>query len=202
MPDVTFSCFSCGRAIQVLAGQKVLKRDTCSDCDADLHCCKNCRFLRFLLFTTSAVRPRPSGCDPRTRETTATTSRPGRAWTSPASRAFPLTTSAKSGFDLQSVADLREVWGKPDLSLSGSDWEAGTGSEKLSSSREAFTVQGHGAAIRWNLPQLPVPGRLTWWNRSGRSRRWQRKPPLGPDPARSWWEVRFFLGRRSHWDAV
>ncbi|MCH8267129.1 MAG: hypothetical protein IH846_06410 [Acidobacteria bacterium] len=45
MPDVTFSCFSCGRAIQVLVGQKVLKRDTCAGCDADLHCCKNCRFF-------------------------------------------------------------------------------------------------------------------------------------------------------------
>ncbi len=45
MPDVTLSCFHCGRSIQVLAGQKVLKRDTCDGCEADLHCCKNCRFF-------------------------------------------------------------------------------------------------------------------------------------------------------------
>lgn len=45
MPDVTFSCFHCGRSIQVLVGQKVLKRETCPECDADLHCCNNCRFF-------------------------------------------------------------------------------------------------------------------------------------------------------------
>ena len=45
MPDVTLSCFHCGRSIQVLVGQKVLKRDTCAGCEADLHCCKNCRFF-------------------------------------------------------------------------------------------------------------------------------------------------------------
>jgi hypothetical protein len=45
MSDVSFSCFSCGQTIQVLGGAKVLKNDTCSKCDADLHCCRNCRFF-------------------------------------------------------------------------------------------------------------------------------------------------------------
>lgn len=45
MPDVTFTCFNCGQPVQVLAGQKVLKNDTCPKCDTDLHCCKNCRFF-------------------------------------------------------------------------------------------------------------------------------------------------------------
>jgi hypothetical protein len=45
MADVTFSCFNCGHPIQLLSGTKVLKNDTCPHCDADLHCCKNCRFF-------------------------------------------------------------------------------------------------------------------------------------------------------------
>ena len=45
MGDVSFSCFNCGQPIQVLGDAKVLKNDTCSKCDADLHCCKNCRFF-------------------------------------------------------------------------------------------------------------------------------------------------------------
>ena len=45
MPELAFSCFNCGQRIQVLAGQKVLKADTCPQCDTDLHCCKNCRFF-------------------------------------------------------------------------------------------------------------------------------------------------------------
>ena len=45
MADVTFSCFNCGDPIQLLSGTKVLKNDTCPQCDADLHCCKNCRFF-------------------------------------------------------------------------------------------------------------------------------------------------------------
>jgi hypothetical protein len=45
MPDVTFGCFNCGRQIQLISAQKVLKNDTCSQCDADLHCCRNCRFF-------------------------------------------------------------------------------------------------------------------------------------------------------------
>ena len=45
MADVTFTCFSCGHPIQLLSGTKVLKNDTCPQCDADLHCCRNCRFF-------------------------------------------------------------------------------------------------------------------------------------------------------------
>lgn len=45
MPDLTFSCFNCGNPIRLLSGQKVLKNDTCPQCNADLHCCKNCRFF-------------------------------------------------------------------------------------------------------------------------------------------------------------
>jgi hypothetical protein len=45
MPDVTFTCFSCGQPVHVLAGAKVLKNDTCPKCEADLHCCRNCRFF-------------------------------------------------------------------------------------------------------------------------------------------------------------
>ncbi len=39
-----FSCFKCGQLIEYPAGSPIGKRDTCTKCDADLHCCKNCRF--------------------------------------------------------------------------------------------------------------------------------------------------------------
>ena len=29
----------------MLTGVKILKNETCSKCNADLHCCKNCRFF-------------------------------------------------------------------------------------------------------------------------------------------------------------
>ncbi len=29
----------------MLGGTQVLNNDTCSRCDADLHCCRNCRFF-------------------------------------------------------------------------------------------------------------------------------------------------------------
>jgi hypothetical protein len=45
MADVSFSCFQCGHVMTVLPGQKVLKNDTCPKCNADLHCCRNCRFF-------------------------------------------------------------------------------------------------------------------------------------------------------------
>ena len=45
MPDLAFSCFHCGHPIQLLSAQKVLKNDTCSKCNGDLHCCRNCRFF-------------------------------------------------------------------------------------------------------------------------------------------------------------
>ena len=37
-----FSCFKCGKQIDV--PERVMTRDTCPNCDADLHCCRNCRF--------------------------------------------------------------------------------------------------------------------------------------------------------------
>ena len=37
-----FSCFKCGEQIDV--PERVMTRDTCPNCDADLHCCRNCRF--------------------------------------------------------------------------------------------------------------------------------------------------------------
>jgi hypothetical protein len=37
-----FSCFKCGEKIDAL--ERVMSRDTCPNCDADLHCCRNCRF--------------------------------------------------------------------------------------------------------------------------------------------------------------
>src|SRR4051812_21349959 len=49
MGNVTFGCFNCGQTVQLLSAQKVLKKDTCSRCGSDLHCCKNCRH-----FDTSA----------------------------------------------------------------------------------------------------------------------------------------------------
>ena len=34
-------CHNCGREIRVVG--KVLRTDECPHCDADVHCCKNCR---------------------------------------------------------------------------------------------------------------------------------------------------------------
>ena len=34
-------CHNCGREIKVVG--KVLRTDECPNCDADVHCCKNCR---------------------------------------------------------------------------------------------------------------------------------------------------------------
>ena len=44
MNDAVVNCHKCGAATPVPPGQKVLRRDTCSRCGADLHCCYNCRF--------------------------------------------------------------------------------------------------------------------------------------------------------------
>jgi hypothetical protein len=37
-----FSCFKCGQQIDVR--ERVMTRDACPNCDAELHCCRNCRF--------------------------------------------------------------------------------------------------------------------------------------------------------------
>lgn len=34
-------CHNCGREIKVVG--KVMRKDDCPHCDADVHCCKNCR---------------------------------------------------------------------------------------------------------------------------------------------------------------
>jgi len=36
-------CHNCGREIKVIG--KVLRKDECPHCNADMHCCKNCRFF-------------------------------------------------------------------------------------------------------------------------------------------------------------
>jgi hypothetical protein len=37
-------CFVCDVGVELSAGGRVGFRDCCESCDADLHCCKNCRF--------------------------------------------------------------------------------------------------------------------------------------------------------------
>lgn len=37
------TCWKCGREIQLLTGERVGRRDSCPQCDADLHVCRNCR---------------------------------------------------------------------------------------------------------------------------------------------------------------
>ena len=39
-----FNCWKCGEAIQVPTGNRVANRDTCTQCEADLHACRNCQF--------------------------------------------------------------------------------------------------------------------------------------------------------------
>ena len=38
----SFSCSSCGFAIELANGERIGYRDTCSACNADLHTCHNC----------------------------------------------------------------------------------------------------------------------------------------------------------------
>ena len=37
-------CFSCDVAIELAASERILFRDTCDQCNADLHVCRNCEF--------------------------------------------------------------------------------------------------------------------------------------------------------------
>ena len=39
------SCWQCGVTIEQLGMARIGKREACSNCDADLHCCRNCRFF-------------------------------------------------------------------------------------------------------------------------------------------------------------
>ncbi len=45
MSHVAIHCQDCGAPVQLLPGRKISRQDTCSHCDADLHCCRNCRFF-------------------------------------------------------------------------------------------------------------------------------------------------------------
>jgi hypothetical protein len=45
MSDVIFACHSCGATVPLEFGEKVSRREECPGCDADLHCCRNCRFF-------------------------------------------------------------------------------------------------------------------------------------------------------------
>ncbi len=39
-----FICWKCGEGIQAPPASRVGTRDTCPQCDSDLHCCRNCQF--------------------------------------------------------------------------------------------------------------------------------------------------------------
>jgi hypothetical protein len=41
---MTFSCWKCGAKIEYPSGSRVLRADSCPQCDSDLHCCRNCQF--------------------------------------------------------------------------------------------------------------------------------------------------------------
>jgi hypothetical protein len=45
MGNVVLNCHSCGAQTRLLPGQKIGRADTCSQCDVDMHCCRNCRFF-------------------------------------------------------------------------------------------------------------------------------------------------------------
>ena len=45
MSNLVATCHSCGAQIQMLPGQKISRLETCGQCDADLHCCRNCRLM-------------------------------------------------------------------------------------------------------------------------------------------------------------
>lgn len=41
---MVFHCWKCGERIEYPTGSRVGRRDTCPQCDSDLHSCRNCRF--------------------------------------------------------------------------------------------------------------------------------------------------------------
>jgi hypothetical protein len=43
MNNVVLNCHSCGAQFKLAPGDKVARQDTCRSCNADLHCCRNCR---------------------------------------------------------------------------------------------------------------------------------------------------------------
>jgi hypothetical protein len=44
MTNAAATCHKCGAEMRVTPGQKILRRDACPQCGADLHCCYNCQF--------------------------------------------------------------------------------------------------------------------------------------------------------------
>jgi len=38
------NCWKCGTAFESLEFNKIYRSDSCSDCNSDLHVCKNCQF--------------------------------------------------------------------------------------------------------------------------------------------------------------
>lgn len=45
MINSTLACHNCGQVVRLLPRQRIGRQDICDSCDADLHCCRNCRFL-------------------------------------------------------------------------------------------------------------------------------------------------------------
>ena len=45
MNDIALLCHECGAAVKLPPGTKIARTEACPDCDADLHCCRNCRFF-------------------------------------------------------------------------------------------------------------------------------------------------------------
>jgi hypothetical protein len=39
-----FNCWKCGNKIEYPSASRLLRADTCPQCDSDLHCCRNCQF--------------------------------------------------------------------------------------------------------------------------------------------------------------
>ncbi len=45
MTNVVLNCHNCGAQTKLAPGVKVYRQDTCHQCNADLHCCLNCRLF-------------------------------------------------------------------------------------------------------------------------------------------------------------
>ncbi len=45
MPDIALSCYRCGRALRLVAREKIQRRTTCAGCGSELHSCVHCRFF-------------------------------------------------------------------------------------------------------------------------------------------------------------
>jgi hypothetical protein len=45
MAKLIFRCHHCGAAVSLSHGEKVMRHHNCDRCDADLRCCRNCRYF-------------------------------------------------------------------------------------------------------------------------------------------------------------